>query len=360
MSELSDIIKVDINRYGSLRIDEFMTLALAHADHGYYMKQDPFGRGGDFITAPEISQMFGEMIGAWAADAWLKLGAPNAFALVECGPGRGTLMADMLRATRGVAGFHDAAQVCLVEISPALREKQKEALQGYDIQWFSGFSDVPDYVPLIVIGNEFFDALPFRQAVYQGGEWLERVVVLDKNDNLTFSSSRDLIAGSMDSAVKPRNDDVSEGDIFEFAPEREAFMAALCTRLKAQNGAGLFIDYGHAQSATGDTFQAVYRHDYCDVFDHIGDADLTSHVDFGALSQVAGDAGGNVEAIATQGDFLRRLGIDLRARALAAHAPDKAPDIEKDLQRLIHPDQMGTLFKVMGVSYGIKQQLGGF
>ncbi|MCB9983218.1 MAG: SAM-dependent methyltransferase [Rhodospirillales bacterium] len=325
-SPLEEIIEQKIRDDGPMSIGAYMALALGHSAHGYYMKQDPFGRsknyGGDFVTAPEVSQLFGEMIGVWAADLWMQMGRPERLALVECGPGRGTLMADLLRATSGVDGFHEAVHVHLVEMSPVLREKQREALGGYDVVWHEDFESVQDDAPLIVIGNEFLDALPFEQ--YIGG--VQRTVDLRADGRLCFVPE--------------------DGEVVERAPVREGFVQQVCERIKAQGGAALFIDYGHMKSGVGDTFQAIKGHEYVDVLSHIGDADLTSHVDFEAL-QKGVDIG--ICGPVCQGDFLRALGIGLRTRTLMQKAEGKqALAIEKGLHRLVDSDQMGVLFKAVG------------
>ena len=320
---LEDIIKDKIRNEGPMSVGDFVTLALGHPEHGYYMKQDPFGRKGDFVTAPEVSQLFGEMIGAWVADVWLQMGSPEKLILLECGPGRGTLMADMLRATKGVDGFHAAASVHLLEMSPALKKMQAGALLGHDPVWHESLESVPKDAPMIVIGNEFLDALPFQQ--FANGE--ERKVVLN-DDGLTFTS---------------------DGEIVEKSQERQKFVQNVCVRLKAQQGAALFIDYGHVKSGAGDTFQAVKGHEYVDVLSNIGDADLTSHVDFEALQD-------NVDAVVygpvTQGEFLRTLGIGTRAAMLKGKAsPEQIETLEKGLHRLVSSDQMGELFKVVGFTH---------
>lgn len=322
INNLEDIIKRKIRDEGPMSVGAYIALALGHPEYGYYMKRDPLGRAGDFVTAPEVSQLFGEMIGVWVADIWMQMGAPERVALVECGPGRGTLMADMLRVGAGVDGFHEAVQVHLVEMSPVLREKQRQALSGYDVIWHEDFADVPGDVPLLVIGNEFLDALPFEQYI----DGVLRTIDVDADGELCFVPE--------------------EGAIVERAPERVGFVAQVCARLKAQGGAALFIDYGHTRSGQGDTFQAVQGHDYVDVLSHIGDADLTSHVDFEALQrgmdvQICGPV--------TQGAFLPALGVGLRARALMQKAEGKqALEIEKGLHRLVDSAQMGALFKVIG------------
>lgn len=337
MDRLEDFIKVEIAAKGPMRVDRFMDLAVSH----YYKTRDPFGKAGDFVTAPEVSQIFGEMIGVWVADSWMKMGAPGRFVLLECGPGRGTLMADLLRATRSVPGFHGAMDVHLMEISPVLRAAQGAALAGVDVAWHAGLGDVPDDVPMIVVANEFFDALPIRQAIYQSGEWRERVL-----DDALHWDSVSISMPPLRDGLKP-----CAGDVFEFSPAREGFMRDLAGRLEAQSGAALIIDYGHTQSGFGDTLQGVSNHNSADILNNIGEIDLTSHVDFEVLGGLCDHDG-----IVSQAAFLKAMGIETRAEILAR----QSPDILKDLHRLVNSREMGTLFKVMGVRYGFGETLAGF
>ena len=319
---LEEIIKDKIRTHGPMSVGQFMAIALGHPEYGYYMKQDPFGRSGDFVTAPEVSQLLGEMIGVWVADIWMQMDQPESFILLECGPGRGTLMADIMRATAGVGGFHAAARIHLLEMSPVLKAQQARALENFDVEWCDDLNHVPDDAPMIVVANEFLDALPFKQ--FADGQ--ERQVVLD-GDELAFSH---------------------DGDVNEVSPAREGFVQEIGLRLKEQDGAALFIDYGHSKFGAGDTFQAVKDHEFVDVFSCVGDADLTSHVDFEALSKgVKIPVHGPIE----QGAFLEALGIDVRAQALMENASaEQVKDLEKGLHRLIHSDQMGSLFKVLAMS----------
>ena len=319
---LAAYLREQIAAQGPISVAQFMEIALGHPQHGYYMKKDPFGVQGDFTTAPEISQMFGEVIGAWAADVWMQMGRPAQFTLLECGPGRGTLMADMLRATKGVEGFHAAARVCLLETSPVLRRAQAEVLKGYAPEWHEALADIDTNYPLIVIANEFLDALP----VHQMGKSGERLIGYGAGG---FYFTHD-------------------EEVFEQSPAREKFVRDLCAMIKKQNGAALFIDYGHVQSAPGDTLQALYRHEYVPVFAHIGDADITAHVDFEALARVVDI---NVHGPVEQGAFLKALGIESRAAFLQTKA-GKPGDVENALHRLTHSDQMGSLFKAMCFSHG--------
>jgi NADH dehydrogenase [ubiquinone] 1 alpha subcomplex assembly factor 7 len=345
---LEEILMRQIGRDGPMDVGAFMSVALGHPEHGYYMNRDPFGAAGDFVTAPEVSQLFGEMIGAWAADVWMQMGAPARFVLLECGPGRGTLMADVLRATKGVAGFAAAAQVCLLEMSPVLRGMQLKALEGVDVRHCDTLAGVPEGVPIIVIGNEFLDALSFRSLQKTRDGWCERIVAVNGDDGFEF-------------ALRPAGKEPTEGipfhvrgaavgSVYEIAPEREAFVAQVASRIEAQGGAGLFIDYGHRKSAAGDTFQAVKGNAYADVLRDVGEADLTSHVDFEALVQGVSGAV-KVHGPVTQAAFLSALGIEIRAQKLLAGAASKqGADLQKGLHRLVSSGEMGTLFKVICLS----------
>lgn len=346
---LEDLIRAQIGMNGPMDVGTFMALALGHPLHGYYMKRDPFGQGGDFTTAPEISQIFGELIGAWAADMWAQMGRPDPFILLECGPGRGTLMADALRATRKVPGFHKAAKIVLMETSLVLRDRQVQALADYDVAWVDSLDDrlmaMTDY-PVICIANEFLDALPVRQFVRQDGAWHERVVgVVD--GALVFGLSPPVDAPS----------DAQADGIYEIAPARNAFVRQLAARLARGGGAALLIDYGYERSAAGDTVQAVRDHAFAPVLADAGDADLTAHVDFQAVGQAA--AGMIVHGPAGQGDFLRALGIGIRAEMLKSRGAD-AGTIDTAVQRLTAAEEMGTLFKVMALCAGADLKPAGF
>ena len=343
---MDEILKNLIREKGPIDIAEFMGLALGHPAHGYYMKGDPFGARGDFTTAPEISQMFGEMVAAWIMDVWQQMGSP-VFTLLECGPGRGTLMADIMRATKNVPGFHDSAKVHLLEISPALRAMQAAALENYAPEWHVNLETLPDR-PMIVIANEFLDALPVRQLIHTADGWKERVVGI-ANGNFAF-----------DTKELPFNlpVDAAEGAIFEISPVRSQFVTDLVKKL---NGAVLIIDYGHSESGIGDTLQALKSHKYISPLEEIGNADLTTHVDFHAVKLAAEAAGAEVSGPVEQGAFLKDLGIAQRAEILTLRAtPAQKFDIEKALQRLTDSSQMGSLFKVMGLTNGQNLSLPGF
>ncbi|MAI63042.1 MAG: hypothetical protein CBB87_11295 [Micavibrio sp. TMED27] len=340
---LIDILRDKISKNGPINVGAFMDLCLSHPEHGYYMKKDPFGARGDFVTAPEVSQIFGEMLGAWVADIWHQLGSPEAFTLLECGPGRGTLMADILRATRGVEGFHSALDLRLMEISPVLKSMQEEKLSLYEPQWIEGIDEIPQGQALIVIGNEFLDALPFRSYQKTRSGWAERCVDV-KDSELVFTLLDEETAPN---CIPFHLRDVKVGSVFEYSEVRNEFFRNLSRILADQGGAGLFIDYGHEKTAVGDTFQAIKDNSYSSVLNDIGDADLTSHVDFemlvhNAIREV------RVHGPVTQGDFLKNLGIEIRAQMLIRHGGEKhEAQIKKDLHRLVASSEMGALFKVI-------------
>jgi NADH dehydrogenase [ubiquinone] 1 alpha subcomplex assembly factor 7 len=344
-AELRRIIAAD----GPMSVATFMGLCLGHPVHGYYPTRDPFGRAGDFITAPEISQMFGELMGLWAAAVWRAMGAPARLALVELGPGRGTLMADALRAARVVPAFAAALEVHLVETSPVLQRRQQEILApfGVPLAWHRDLAAVPEGA-LIVIANEFFDALPVHQAVKTPSGWHERMVGIGPGDELAFALHPDPIPGFATIApeVVAR---APTGAVFEWRSNDLADRIA--RRVVKDGGAALVIDYGHSESALGETLQAVGCHSFADPLAAPGEIDLTAHVDFAALARTARAAGARVHGPLAQGAFLRRLGIEARAAALRAKATAaQAADIDAALARLIGSggEAMGELFTAVG------------
>ena len=343
---LLDHLRRRVATEGPLALSEVMADALTHPRFGYYATRDPFGAGGDFITAPEVSQMFGELIGLWAAVVWQQMGAPGRVHLVELGPGRGTLMADALRATRPVPGFHEALDIHLVEASRTLREVQGRSLSGYTPRWHDDVSGLPDG-PAIIIANEFFDALPIAQLVRTAAGWHERRLAFDHQTEAPLwtltpgiSPLAALLHPSVLMSARP-------GEIAEVSPASLSVADALARRLVRDGGAALVIDYGHGVSAAGDTLQAVKAHTPVDVLSTLGEADLTAHVDFGALGRAVVQVGAAAHGPVTQGAFLSALGIAQRAHALMSQAtPEQARDIEAATVRLIDPGEMGTLFKV--------------
>ncbi|PZO65932.1 MAG: methyltransferase [Paracoccus denitrificans] len=337
MTPLVQIIAGRIAQHGPMRLDDYMTLCLLHPQHGYYSTRDPFGASGDFTTAPEISQMFGEMVGLALAQAWLDQGSPARFTLAELGPGRGTLMADILRATRGVAGFHAAAQVFLVEASSHLRQVQTDTLAKVwtgPIAHLDRAEDLPA-APLFLVANEFFDALPIRQFQLAADGWAERMVTLDGDGQLAFALSPPI----------PLSRQGKPGDVYEVCPTALPVVGVIGDKIAAHGGAAVIIDYG-TWDGQGDSFQALRGHQYENPLAHPGDADLTAHVDFAPLAAQALTSGANASLPVPQGPWLLSLGIATRAARLS-----QAGDVGANaaLARLTGDDQMGQLFKAMAI-----------
>ncbi|MEP2641188.1 SAM-dependent methyltransferase [Roseobacter sp.] len=337
---LRDILTARIAQDGPMSLVDYMADCLLHPTHGYYTTATPFGTSGDFITAPEISQMFGEVTGLCLAQAWLDQGAPHRFTLAELGPGRGTLMADILRSTRAVPGFHDAADITLIEAAPQLIQQQKNHLSDYTLRHCRTAEDLPDQ-PLFLIANEFFDALPIRQFTRGARHWHETQIGL---------SDGTLVRGRGPELPQPalamRLADTAPGDVVEETPAIAPIMHAIGWRIARHGGAGLIIDYGDWHSK-GDTFQAVQNHAPVDPLADPGTADLTAHVDFAALATAAPC---RTSAMTPQGVFLERLGITQRAQALAAKLCGSALETHIAAhRRLTHPDEMGNLFKVIAL-----------
>jgi len=335
---------------GPMPVAEYMRLCLTHPTYGYYISRDPLGAGGDFVTSPEISQMFGELIGLWIAAVWQQMGAPENLRLIELGPGRGTLLHDALRATKVVRGFREAVVLHLVEISPALREIQERRLEPMcaPILWHDKLEDVPGG-PSVIIGNEFIDALPIHQAVRGADGWHERVITVAAEDKLAFDvapAPMPFFETSMPRALRQ----APLGSIYEWRADSVALELGRRTR---DEGAALIIDYGHAHPGLGDTLQAVAGHSFADPLRAPGTADLTAHVDFEALAQCAETMGARIHGPMRQHDLFLRLGIEQRAAALKASASHKqAADIEVAFSRLLAsgPRGMGDLFKAIAIA----------
>ena len=360
---LSAIIRQQIQQNGPMNLADYMTLCLAHPKYGYYMNQDPFGVEGDFITAPEIYQIFGELMGVWLADTWQQMGQPDPFILLECGAGRGTLMQDALRATKKVAGFHAAAQLVLLETSPFLIKEQAKRLGAYDPQWISVLSELPQEYPVLVIGNEFLDALSVRQLKRSDTGWEEVCIGLNENDTICFCECK--APDWVIEHIPPLLITSKQGDIVEVSMQQYNFIDDLLTILLNQGGSSLFVDYGFSHSVSGDTLQAVAKHQFCSILDNPGEVDITAHVNFSELSRWAMEKGLVVHDAISQSTFLRGLGAELRAEKLTAHASvQQAQEIKKALQRLIGEDtkggEMGSLFKVIAFSSDPTLNLAGF
>jgi len=347
---------------GPIPVSRYMELCLAHPQHGYYVSRDPLGAAGDFITAPEISQMFGELIGLWMVAVWQQMGAPYGLRVIELGPGRGTLMADAIRATQSVPAFvQAAASIHLVEISPALRERQAQTLAHLrqPPAWHDTLAEVPPG-PSIIIANEFFDALPIHQAVRKADGWHRRMVSLADDGTLAFTLEAEP-APHFERLLPAHLRDAQEDELFEWRSDHAAM--DLGRHIERNRGAALVIDYGHLQSDTGDTLQAAARHAFTDPLHAPGFADLTAHVDFEALARAAVAMGVEVYGPVTQGGWLRRLGIFERAAALKAYATDtQRHDIDIALDRLTGAGRttMGELFKVAGFAHSQLGMLPGF
>jgi SAM-dependent MidA family methyltransferase len=346
--KLKERIIRQIAATGPISVADYMAMCLFDRDEGYYTNREPFGKDGDFVTAPEVSQIFGELIGVWCVNTWQALGSPAEFVLCEIGPGRGTLMKDLLRAANKIApNFTQAARIYLVEISDRLEQIQKAILakHGTSIIWKKHFNDVGSG-PLILIANELFDAIPSRQFVKTNGSFAERVIALDEQMNLTFAVG----SGSIDEGLPPGNDIAPEGSIFEVAPARDALMHEIAARIHRDRGAALVFDYGHLHQGFGDTLQALSRHNAVDVLHIPGAADLTTHVDFHSLAMAARAEGCKTGAM-TQGEFLLAMGLLDRAGALGRRKSVEVQDkIRLDVERLAAPEQMGTLFKTLCVA----------
>jgi SAM-dependent MidA family methyltransferase len=348
MTRLGDEIRALILDGGPIGVDRYMALCLGHPTLGYYLTRDPFGAGGDFVTAPETSQMFGELIGAWAATVWSAMGRPASLRLVELGPGRGTLLADALRVLQRLPALFDTLDLHLVETSPALRAAQRAALDGCGrpLSWHASVEDVPPG-PAIVIANEFFDALPVRHYMRTADGWRQRLIGL-RGDALAFG-----LAPEPEPAIRVAAPD---GAVLEVGMVAQGFARGLAARLVRDGGAALILDYGYAKPAFAETLQAVRRHGFVDPLAEPGEADLSAHVDFGGLRRAAESVGAAVHGPVSQGAFLRKLGLEARAAALKARAaPEQAAAIDAALDRLATPGTaerpgMGELFKVLALT----------
>ena len=346
MNALEEEIRALIKLEGPLTVERFMALCLTHPRYGYYTRQNVFGAAGDFITAPEISQMFGELIGLWAAQVWINMGEPAEFRLIELGPGRGTLMADALRAAGQAEGFLKAARLHLVEASAKLRAEQRNTLPVLPrkTEWHDLFSDVPGG-PAIIIANEFFDALPIRQFLRRQGQWHECLAGIGKDGSLAF--------GLSGAAAKDIARAAPDGDVLEICPAGLELARDIGARLAAEKGAALIIDYGYPGKRNQPTLQALRAHSYAPILENPGEADLTAHVDFSALAAAARSGGAAVFPPVTQAALLDRLGLDARADKLKQNADTaQQAEIEAARARLTDLSEggMGRLFKALTIA----------
>jgi NADH dehydrogenase [ubiquinone] 1 alpha subcomplex assembly factor 7 len=348
MADLAIRIAHRIRREGPLSIAAFMAIALHDPEAGYYARHDPLGAAGDFITAPEISQIFGELIGLWCADLWRHLGQPQSVIIAELGPGSGALLEDFLRAASVLPEFRRALDLCLVEASPVLRARQQQRLGGLGAHFVADIDALPSG-PLLLVANEFLDALPIRQLVRGRIEWAERLVALDDQDRLVFADGPENPALTL--LVPPALRAQPQGTLVEICPAAAALAASLGERLAREPGAALFVDYGYYPSAPGPTLAALRRHRAVPVLDDPGTADLSAHVDFAALAAAAGAAGAIVHGPVAQSRFLAALGAEARLVALSAGATKVQRSVlQSGLERLIDPAQMGNLFKVLALT----------
>ena len=351
-ASLAGRLRTRIRKHGPIPLADYMAACLSDPQGGYYASRLPIGKSGDFITAPEISQVFGELVGLWAAAVWQSLGAPAQLTVVELGPGRGTLMADALRAWRSVPQFLGSVAIALVETSPTLREVQQERLAGsvVPIEWYTRIEDVPDGT-LIVLANEFIDALPITQIIRREGEWRERCVTLGASGEFTLS---DCEAIRDDPALSHALAELAaDGAIIELRPAADACVAHLATRAAQAPLAALIIDYGYAGPSFGDTLQAVRAHEFADPFAAPGETDLTAHVDFAALKRDAEAQQLAAHGPMPQGEFLLKLGLGARRdRLLQTARADQRDAIASGAARLVDPHKMGVLFKVLALTCG--------
>jgi NADH dehydrogenase [ubiquinone] 1 alpha subcomplex assembly factor 7 len=347
VNALADHLARRIRATGPITLADYMAEALGHPRYGYYREGDPIGRGGDFITAPEVSQMFGELLGLWCVATWHQMGAPSPVLLVELGPGHGTLMKDALRAARVDPAFMAALRPHLVESSRTLRARQAEALAGVDVAWHEDVSQVPEG-PMLLLANEFFDALPIHQFERSLGGWRERRVALSPDGQFRFVLTEPgMSLALIDEAARAA---APIGAVLEVSPASVGVMDLIARRLAAHGGAALIIDYAR-EGAMGDSFQAVRRHGTHDPLRDPGEVDLSARVDFAALARTAREAGAASHGPIAQAELLERLGIGLRASRLAAGANEmQAADLGSSLKRLLDPGEMGSLFQALAVT----------
>jgi NADH dehydrogenase [ubiquinone] 1 alpha subcomplex assembly factor 7 len=345
---LADKIAGRIRSEGPLSLAAYMAIALHDPDLGYYATRQPIGAAGDFVTAPEISQVFGELIGLWCALVWEQIGRPDPMILAELGPGSGVLAVDLLRAAAAVPELRRALRLHLVETSPVQRETQRRRLASADPVWLAGFDELPPG-PALIVANEFLDALPIRQFVRGHRHWSERMVALDRDDRLVFADGPENPALSL-LVPQTLRDSTRPGAVYEFCPAALALSAALGARLEHDPGAALFIDYGYFPSRPGTTLRALSFHRPVDVLASPGSADLSAHVDFAAFAQAARMAGANAHGPVPQCRFLGMLGAGARLDTLLQRATaDQRRQLESGVERLLDPAQMGDLFKAVAL-----------
>ncbi len=344
-----------IRQTGPISMEQFMRIAMAHPDYGYYKVNQPFGLAGDFTTSPEICQIFGELIGLWCAHTWQQMGAHTDIIIAEIGPGRGVLMADFLRGTSHIQGFHDSIEIAMVETSEFLTSLQEKRLFNLHprIKWYKNITQLPAK-PALIFSNELFDVLPVQQYIKQHGLWCEKMLGIDDAGQLAFVLKKlqnvefGRLGRNLDYQIfLPR---VGDAAVFEICPDAVILWEEICARVKLHGGASLVIDYGYVESEFIDTIVALRRHKQCDVLTNIGTADISAHVDFGLLINIAQKSDIAVSQVISQGKFLRDLGIEIRAQMLAKNAnASQKQELASSVARLIEDEQMGKLFKVLAV-----------
>ena len=347
MNPLARYLRDQIAGHGPMTVATFMATAMSHPEHGYYMKRDPLGREGDFVTAPEVSQMFGELIGLWCVAGWEQMGRPAKLMLMELGPGRGTLMADALRAMATVPACREAVDIHLVEISPLLKAAQAKSLEGNPVTWHDNLAAAPEG-PMLLVTNELYDALPIHQFLRTADGWRERLV------DVTPEGFRFVLAPQPTPAtalVSSTANGAPLGSIAEVSAAGVGLTHEIARRIAASGGLALIIDYASERGPIGDTLQAVRRHGYHDVLDDPGEADISARVDFSTLARVATESGARAFGPVNQGDFLIGLGIEARAEILSTNATEKQrADIAQACERLVSSGGMGCLFKVLAIA----------
>jgi len=353
MSKLRDRLTRQIKAEGPISVAEYMSLCLLDPVDGYYPTRDPLGSEGDFITAPEISQMFGEIIGLWCIQSWKDMGHPDTVQLIELGPGRGIMMSDILRAGQLDKDFIKAVRVSLIEASAALEAVQAKTLANAPcpVSWSADLSKTPAG-PSIIIGNEFLDCLPIRQFIQKDrfagrAGWQERMVMLDEEDQLSFGTSPTPIPETLQTILPSGQDTAKNDDLIEICPAALQILDQIKARFKTHAGRALFIDYGPEVTEFGDTLQALKRHEKMGVFSDPGNTDLTARVDFAALGEISARIGLSATSPVPQREFLSKLGLEMRAVALSRAKPDSKEKIARQLHRLTDEDEMGQLFKAI-------------
>ena len=352
MKKLDKVLADRIASKGHINLFEFMKEALTHPKFGFYMKKNIFGSHGNFVTSPEISQMFGELIGIWCLNLWEKMNRPNNFQIIEMGPGLGTLMKDLLRVCNKLSpDFLRAIKINLIEKSPKLKKYQMKNLCGININWHTSLSEKIINDPFIIIANEFLDTLPIRQFQFSNNSWNERIIGFSKAKSKFFFTLKEIknlpnTLRSLEIIKKAK-----EGDIVEFNPNAEKLMDKIGRIMNKNQGYGLIIDYGHTKISFGETLQAVKKHRFCNALEKPGESDLTAHVDFELIAKIAKESGAKVYSPIPQGQFLRNLGINERAKILKKNAsPDERVEIETSRKRLTERKEMGELFKILMLS----------